>query len=174
MSNEQSLYGVQWSIVPSGMVPSAQTVREAKFETTAGVVKFAVGQSGSIVFVAPITTSLPAGRYVLRVVLERDDPTEPNQEPGLLGTNLQLWRRNLNELGDTRHVLKLDQSVGAPVLGGQGIYVADSDADNFPDGFNVDAFFYWIQVEMRQQSPATDTTRNSVMGIMLMGDVGPV
>jgi hypothetical protein len=69
---------IPWSIAAMCMVPTARTAREGKYETTGGVVKFAVGHSGSIVFLAPITLSLPAERYTLRAHVERDDPVEAN------------------------------------------------------------------------------------------------
>jgi hypothetical protein len=152
------------------MVPTARTIREGKYVTTAGVVKFEVGQSGSIVFVAAITTSLPAGRYVMRAQLERDDPVEANREPSLLGTNIQLWRRRMDDPGaGVEHLLEISGGEGEPVLGGHGFYVVDSSGENFSNGISVQHYFYWVQMEVQQVSPATTETRNSVIGLELLG-----
>src|SRR4051794_9481258 len=106
---------IPWSMVAMCMVPAARTAREGKYETTAGVVKFAVGQSGSIVFFTPITASLPAERYTLRANLERDDPVEANTFPSLLGTNIRLRRRRIPS-GGVEDVLVIASGQGASLL----------------------------------------------------------
>jgi hypothetical protein len=158
---------VPWALVPMCMVPTAQTVRENKYVTTGGVVKFEIGQSGSIVFVAAVAMSLPAGRYVLRAHLERDDPIQINTEPSLLGTNIQLRRRRHQGGGGVEDVLAIPGEGGLPVLGGNGFYTVDSVAENLDDGINVLDHFYWVQLEVRQTSPATAATRNAVTGLEL-------
>jgi hypothetical protein len=154
---------IPWSIAAMCMVPAARTAREGKYETTAGVVKFAVGQSGSIVFLAPITVSLPSGRYVLRAHLERDDPVEVNTEPSLLGTNIRLRRRRGFRDG-VEDLLVIDSP---PVLGDNGLYTVDSPGRNL-DEINVEDHYYWLQVQVQQESPATAQTRNSVIGMQLL------
>jgi hypothetical protein len=47
------------SIPAMCMVPDARTAREGKYLKTAGVVKFAVGQSGSIVFLRRLRCRFP-------------------------------------------------------------------------------------------------------------------
>jgi hypothetical protein len=159
---------IPWSIAAMCMIPSARTAREGKYETTAGVVKFAVGQSGSIVFLAPITASLPAERYTLRANLGRDDPVEPNTFPGLLGTNIQLRRRQIPS-GGVEDVLVIAAGQGASLLlGGNNIYTVDGPAKDLDDGINVETHYYWLQVEVRQETPATAQTRNSVIGLQLL------
>jgi hypothetical protein len=155
---------VQWATVPACMTPSATTAKEAKFVTTAGIVKFEVGKSGSIVFVSAVTTSLPAGRYHLRAYLERTDPTESNREPGLLGTNAQLRRRHHGSEG-IEDVLVI---AGPPVLGGNGNYVVDSPGRDFENGIDLTDYFYWVQLELKQAQPATASTRNAVKGLRLL------
>jgi hypothetical protein len=157
---------IAWAMVPMCMVPTAQTVREHKYETTAGIVKFAVGQSGSIVFNAAITASLPAGRYLMRAKLERDDPVQANREPSLLGTNIQLRRRPLTGEG-VDDILTIGGGQGLPVLGGNGRYVVDSPGRDMNQGISVETHFYWVQLEVQQASPATAATRNSVIGLEL-------
>lgn len=153
------------------MVPTARTVREGKYVTTGGVVKFDIGQSGSIVFVTAITASLPAGRYVMRAHLERDDPVEPNREPDLLGTNIALWRRRIGVGIDAEHLLEISGQQSLPVLGSNGVYVVDSSGENFPNGISIQDYFYWIQLEVQQTPLAPAGTRNSVIGIELLGRV---
>ncbi len=156
-----------WSVAAMCMVPTARTVREAKYETTAGTIKFAVGQSGSIVFLAPVTISLPPERYTLRAQLGREDPTEPNTFPSLLGTNIQLRRRAHN--GAIENVLVIAAGEGASLLRGKsGLYTVDGPSADFPDGINVEDHYYWLQAEVQQDAPATPETRNSVVGLQLL------
>jgi hypothetical protein len=150
------------------MVPTARTAREGKYETTAGVVKFAVGQSGSIVFLAPITMSLPAERYVLRAHLERDDPVEVNRFPSLLGTNIRLRRRRIPR-GGVENVLVIAADEGPSLLRGENnVYTVDGPGKDLNEGINVETHFYWLQVEARQETPATAQTRNAVIGLQLL------
>jgi hypothetical protein len=158
---------IPWSIAAMCMVPAARTAREGKYETTAGVIKFAVGQSGSIVFFAPITMSLPAGRYTLRAHLERSDPVEANRFPNLLGTNILLRRRRA--AGGVEDVLVIAAGQGASLLrGGNGIYTVDGPAKDINEGINVETHFYWLQVEVQQEAPATAQTRNAVIALELL------
>jgi hypothetical protein len=149
------------------MVPTARTVRESKYETTGGSVKFAVGQSGSIVFLAPITMSLPADRYTLRAHLQRDDPVDANTFPSLLGTNIQLRRRRA--AGRVENVLVIAAGQGASLLlGGNGVYTVDGPAKTLNKGIDVETHFYWLQVEVQQDTPATAQTRNAVIALELL------
>lgn len=150
------------------MVPTARTVREGKYETTAGVVKFRVGESGSIVFLAPITRSLPAERYTLRAHVEREDPVESNRFPHLLGTNVLLRRRRIFQ-GGVEDVLVIATAHGASLLRGSNtFYTVDGPAENLNDGIDVETYFYWLQLEVQQESPATAQTLNSVIGLELL------
>jgi hypothetical protein len=150
------------------MVPDARTAREGKYLKTAGVVKFAVGQSGSIVFFAPITASLPPERYTLRASLERNDPVEVNRFPDLLGTNILLQRR-LIPGGGVEKVLVIASGQGASLLrGGNGIYTVDGPARDLDAGINVETHYYWLLVEVKQETPATAQTRNAVIGLQLL------
>lgn len=153
---------VRWSMAASCMIPDARTAREGKYLKTAAVVKFAERQSGSIVFLAPITASLPVGRYVMRADLEREDPAQPNREPPLLGTNIVLQRRGFQHGVDT--LLRIDNE---PVVGQNGLYTVDSPGKNLDTGINVDNHYHWIQVEVKQETPATAQTRNAVIGVRL-------
>lgn len=158
---------VVWSIVPSCMTPVAQTAKEAKYVTTAGVVKFAVGESGSIVFTSAITASLPPGQYTMTAQLEREDPTIPNREPGLLGTNIQVRRRSYILGSGVEDVLTIGD-LGFPVLGAHGVYSVNSPSPALPNGLSIQEYFYWVQLEIKQASPATAETRNSVIGIQII------
>jgi hypothetical protein len=159
---------VRWSTVAMCMTPSAQTAKDGKYVTTGGVVKFAVGKSGSLVFFTALTSSLPAGRYVLRATLERDDPTEPNREPSLLGTNVQLRQRPLGT-GGISDLLVIGGGQSLPVLGGNGRYVVDSPGRSLSSGIDLSKSFYWVQLELAQAEPATAVTRNAVIGLRLIG-----
>jgi hypothetical protein len=66
-------------------------------------------------------------------------------------------------------VLAIGRGLGLPVLGENGVYVVDSSGNNFPSGISVQDYFYWVQLEVQQASPATAGTRNSVIGLRLLG-----
>jgi len=53
--------------------------------------------------------------------------------------------------------------LGLPVLGANGVYVVDSPGNNFASGITVQDYFYWVQLEVQQASPATAETRNAVI-----------
>jgi hypothetical protein len=53
--------------------------------TTAGRIKFRVGESGKITFVAAVQITLPEGLYHLRAIVER-------KVPDLFGTTIELRR----------------------------------------------------------------------------------
>lgn len=153
---------IPWSIPAACMVPDARTAQEGKYLKTAGVVKFAVGQSGSIVFFAPITASLAADRYVLRAILEREDSGGPNAHPPLLGTNVVLQRRGFQHGVDT--MLRIDHEL---VIGQDGLYTVDSPGRDLGE-INIQKHFYWLQLEVKQAQPATAQTRNAVIGLQLL------
>jgi len=100
----------------------------------------------------------------MRMHIVRDDPQAgTNQEPSLLGTNAQLRRRSKTADAVT-NVLVIS---GPPVLGGNGHFVVDSPGKNLNGGINVQDHLYWIQLELKQETPATAATRNAVIGLQL-------
>jgi len=161
---------VLWSVAAMTMVPTAQTIRDGKYETTAGGVKFRVGESGSISFVSPITRSLRAGRYVLNVHIVRTDKQEPIEGNELLGTTAEIRRRSR---GNVTTVIALpgdnfDGVEGGVATGTPHNYVARGGQKNLPDGIDVDTGFYWLQLKLQQEGPASEAKRNAVSGISLV------
>jgi hypothetical protein len=147
---------IVWSTPAMCMIPTADTVRDNKYITTAGRIKFRVGQAGRITFVAPIQTPLPEGEYFLRAHLER-------RIPDLFGTEIALRRARRGD-GAVTTVL---ECVG--VQGG-----SDEDNVRFSDSegkqleVDLDASYYWVQVTDVNTSPATSTSVDAVLGVGLL------
>lgn len=147
---------VVWSTPAMCMVPTADTARDSKYVTTGGRVKFRVGQSGRIVFVAAVQISLPQGDYALRAHLER---TTPN----LFGTSIAL-RRARRVGGNVQTVLKCVGVQGGPVQ--NNVRFSDSSVKTF--AVDLNEHYYWVQVTNVNQSPATANTVDAVLGVGLI------
>ena len=148
---------VVWSTPAMGMVPTSRTVREGKYVTTAGRVKFDLGQTGTISFIAAVTTALPAGEYALRALLERESPD-------LFGTKITL-RKARRFGGEVSTIL----TCGPGVQGGSvsnNIRFSDSASNRF--ALDLDADFYWVQVDDVEQTPITSQTIKATLGVSLI------
>jgi hypothetical protein len=138
------------------MVPTADTVRESKYVTTAGRVKFSVGQSGRISFVAPVQIPLPEGRYVLRAHLERTIPD-------LFQTSIAL-RRASHFDGDVETLLNCVGVEGGSVP--NNVRFADSPGQQLK--IDLDQHYYWVQVDNVNGIPATPDSVDAVLGVGLI------
>ncbi len=147
---------IVWSTPAMCMVPTADTVKENKYVTTAGRIKFKVGESGRITFVAPVQIPLPEGRYILRAQLER-------RIPDLFGTTIEL-RRARRGNGAVETVLSCVGVQAGPVQ--NNIRVSDSPAKNMK--IDLNEFFYWVQVTDVNQTPATPDSVDAVLGVGLI------
>ncbi|MCX2678968.1 hypothetical protein OOZ15_03360 [Galbibacter sp. EGI 63066] len=145
-----------WSIPAMCMTPTANTVQENKYVTTAGRVKFKAGESGKIVFVASVSKSFPEGRYALRAHLER-------KVADLLGTNIQLRRANRVN-GAVETILTCVGVQIDPVQ--NNIRFSDSNVENLK--IDLDKFYYWIQVTDSNASPATKDSVDAVLGVSIV------
>ena len=145
-----------WSTPAMCMVPAAETVRENKYVTTAGRVKFKVGESGKITFLAPVSVSLPQGNYALRAHLERT-------VPDLFGTTIQL-RRAHRVSGAVETVLSCVGVQSGSVQ--NNIRFSDSPLKSMK--VDLDEHYYWVQVTDVNQTPATTETVDAVVGVGLI------
>lgn len=85
---------------------------------------------------------------------------EPNRFPSLLGTNIQLRRRSRN--GAVETVLVIAGGEGASLLRGQnGLYTLDGPSKDLDNGFDIDAHYYWVQMEAKQARPRPPAGRVS-------------
>jgi hypothetical protein len=138
------------------MVPTSETAQENKYLTTAGRIKFKLGASGKITFVAPVQIPLPEGTYALRAQLERKDPD-------LFGTTIQLRRaRSFDGAVDT-----LLSCVGVQA-GSVENNVRFSDSPVKSMKVDLDKFYYWVQVSNANNIPATSDTVDAVLGVGLI------
>lgn len=146
---------IVWATPAMCMVPTAETARENKYVTTGGRVKFKVGESGMISFVAPIHISLPEGRYALRAHIERT-------VPDLFGTTIQL-RRARRAGGGVETILSCSK-----VQTGTAIVVRHADSDPKMMKVDLDEFYYWVQVTNKIDTPMTDDIVDAVLGVGLI------
>jgi hypothetical protein len=147
-----------WSTPAMGMVPTAETVREDKYVTTAGRVKFKVGQAGKITFVAAIPFPLPKGQYVLRAHLER-------KVPDLFGTEI-LLRRARHAGGNVETLLKCVGVQGA--IGDPQNNVRFSDSESKSLEVDLNEHYYWVQVTDVNATVATVDSVDAVVGVGLI------
>lgn len=147
---------VVWSTPAMCMVPAASTVRGDKYVTTGGRVKFDVGQTGQITFLAAITSPLPEASYVLRALLERTIPD-------LFGTGIALRRAKRSD-GAVSTVLKCVGVQGGTVT--NNIRFSDSSRKKF--AIDLDTYFYWVQIDDFAKSPVTPQTVKATLGVSLI------
>lgn len=147
---------VVWSTLAMCMVPTADTVKEHKYVTTAGRVKFRIGESGTIAFLAPVQVSLPQGSYILRAKIVRE-------APNLAGLSIQLRRARLGN-GAVDTLLSCSSVQTGSVQ--NNIRSSDSSVKNMK--VDLDTFFYWAQVTLVNNTPATADTIDSVLGVSLI------
>lgn len=148
---------VVWSTPAMGMVPTAQTAQEHKYVTTGGRIKFDVGQAGTISFVAAIQVPLREGRYVMRAHVER-----LKQE--LLGTSISLRRaRRSNGQVETIFSSNIFDFV---TVNEDNVWYVDSPGRDLD--FDLENFYYWVQVTDTNDSPATAETVDAVLGVSLI------
>jgi hypothetical protein len=147
---------VVWSTPAMGMVPAARTVREQKYVTTAGRVKFDIGQSGTITFIAPVTAPLPEAEYVLRAELERTSPD-------LFGTEIKL-RRARRGTGAVSTVLTCVGVQAGPVT--NNVRFSDSEGKRF--AVDLGEYYYWVQIDDVDRTPATARTVKATIGVALL------
>jgi hypothetical protein len=147
---------VVWSTPAMGMVPSSRTVREDKYVTTAGRVKFDVGKSGRITFVASLTTPFPQDTYHLLAHVERPGPD-------LAGARITL-RRARRADGAVDTVLTCDSVQSGPTT--NNVRFARS-----PDrelAIDLNTYYYWVQVDDETSVPATAQTVRATLGVSLV------
>ena len=146
-----------WSSPAMCFVPTGETAREHKYVTTAGRVKFQPGQSGRISFVTAVSAPLPDGRYVLRAHLERTTPD-------LFGTSIIL-RRASHTSGAVETLLNtvgVEGSLGDPQ---NNVRFSDSPVKSLD--FDLNRFYYWVQVTNERRTPQTNETVDAVLGVTL-------
>jgi hypothetical protein len=152
---------VFWSTVAEAMVPSYDTIRERKYITTAGRVKFATGEFGSILFNAPIVHGLPRRRYTLRAHLERDEVTVPG-----LSVKLRSAGRVRGNISDVMTCTTLLPNVD----GGIEHKILLFDSPEVETSINLQDAFYWVQVRLEQALPFRADTVYAVLGVSLLTD----
>jgi hypothetical protein len=147
---------VVWSTPAMCMVPSANTAKEGKYVTTAGRVKFDVGQSGLITFLTAVTVPLKEDTYHLRALLER-------QSPDLFSTSIALRRARLAD-GAVSTLLECSKVQSGQVT--NNVRTAISDEEKF--AIDLDSYFYWVQVDDVEHTPFTRETVKATVGVSLV------
>lgn len=133
---------VEWSAAAMTCTPSATTIAQNKYVTTAGVVKFKPNESGRIVFLCMVSSPLPDGTYFLAGQIEAASPNHT-------GLKMQLRRRH-----------KVSGAI-SNIASAATVSIADQPlrrfASQFPTdiNFEFDKFVYWIQITMDKESAAS-------------------
>jgi hypothetical protein len=141
-----------WSSAAMGCVPTSTTVAEARYVTTAGVVKFKDNATGLISFVCPVG-ALDNGRYYLSTWVRSSDAA-------IGAITVQLRARNMQD-GATRTILETT----APSREGQTLFrevVSNVRNVNFADPFET----YWVQISVRRQSRTAEAV--SVLSVEIV------
>lgn len=149
-------YRVVWSTPAMAMVPASNTVGSGKYATTAGRVRFAVGASGQITFIAPVTTPLPEGEYYLQAHIVRTSAD-------LFGTKI-LLRRARRAGGAVNTVLKCATVQGGTVS--NNIRASSSEAKVF--AVDLDEYYYWVQLDDVAENPVTAEAVKATLGVSLV------
>jgi hypothetical protein len=145
------------------MVPSGTTVREGKYVTTGGRVKFDEGEQGTITFLAPVSVPLAAGTYTLRGHIVRT-------VPDLLGSELLL--RQVSHVGGNVSTLLSCETVASSSTGGVVNNVRFTDSETKKLTFDLSKFYYWVQISCTVNSPANSSASpdsvRSALGVTLI------
>jgi hypothetical protein len=139
---------VEWQAAMS-CVPSHTTVQEQKYVTTAGGIKFKPNLSGSIVFICPVTHSMPAGDYVLRGFIR--SPIADR-----FGIDIALRTRNFSS-GATKTIMSVVGVQSDSVGGGGQVAFRFTDSGLTPVDFDFAKNTYWVQISFNSQTASADT-----------------
>ncbi|WP_395376022.1 hypothetical protein [Marinicella sp. W31] len=132
---------VEWSTTAMTCAPSANTVSENKYITTAGVVKFKPNAFGRIDFLCAVSRPLPSGTYFLSSHIEANSANS-------FGLQLQLRRRhktngNIQNIVSAAAVSTLNNSLRR-------------FSSQFPVNidFDFNTYTYWVQIIMKKEDAA--------------------
>ncbi len=135
-------YERMWSSAAMACVPTAQTIAENKYVTTAGRVKFKEGYTGTISFICPVTRSLKKGKYNLIMVAK------------LNGGSSVPSARLVEQKGSTyqiKNLLVSDQLIPSGLSTGYDAYWSDQKEINIDiNGYN----YYWVQLSIKKITEA--------------------
>ena len=134
---------IEWQSTAMACVPTATTVEQNKYVTTAGRVKFKPGQSGKITFICPVSRPLPSGEYVLRGRIKTPSPDR-------FGMSMSLRKAN-NSSGNVTTVLSVNMVQTGSVSGFRTASSILKAVD-----FDFDRDTYWVQIShKRDNAPGT-------------------
>ncbi len=128
-----------WKTAAMACVPTSQTISGAKYETTAGVVKFKNKGAGLISFICPFSGVYSSGRFYLSAWAKASD----NAAKSL---SVQLRKRNV-KTGATATVMHVSHPspLGATEF---REFVSEIEKVDFSNPFEV----YWVQISIKRQS----------------------
>lgn len=145
---------VEWQSVAMTCVPTATTIEQKKYVTTAGVIKFKPNESGAIVFLCPVSSPLPTGDYTLRGRIK-------TPQPDLFGIGLQL-RKKHNVTGAVNTVLSVSGVQRGDIT--DSFRHADSASKRIV--FDFEKFSYWVQISYKRNNANSNTL--SVASVQLI------
>ena len=133
---------VEWSATAMTCTPSARTVAENNYVTTAGVVKFKPAASGRIDFLCTVSHPLPDGTYFLS---GRIEATSPNHT----GVEMQLRRRHKSN-GQISNIISAAtvSTANTPLRRFSSQFPTEID-------FDFSTFAYWVQIIMKKDTASS-------------------
>jgi len=133
-----------WQHTAMACVPTANTIEQRKYVTTGGKVKFKSNKIGKIVFICPITTSLPNESYKILANFNYEVPINK-------GKLIVQLRRSHNETGNVDTILE-NTHINQLYPNLSEIY-RETYSDLKQINFNFFKYTYWVQLNIKR----TDT-----------------
>jgi len=131
---------VEWSSVAMACVPTASTLAEGRYVTTAGRVKFKKGKLGSISFICPISNKLRSGSYILKGYTTHS--SDVARTDGQARITLRKSKKDAYLISNV-----LGSDVFRLILG-----TKYRTQESFPKQltFDTNSFYYWVQLTLER------------------------
>jgi hypothetical protein len=136
-----------WSSAAMACVPTAQTIAENKYVTTAGRVKFKDGYTGTISFVCPLTRSLKKGKYNLIMVAKLNGGSSV---PSARLVEQRGSKYQITNLLVADNLIPSGFPSGHPSAGYDAYWSDKKEINIDIDGYN----YYWVQLTINKQNEA--------------------
>ena len=144
---------VEWSSAAMACIPTANTVAEGRYVTSAGRVKFKNNKFGLISFICPVSKQLRDGAYILKA----------HQTIGRSVTAIVL-RQSIKDSDSVSNIL--DANIYKVVTGSKySIKWSGNPLKKLK--FNNKKYYYWVQITIKKRSNiGTDET--AIHGVELI------
>jgi hypothetical protein len=139
---------IEWTSSAVACIPSANTVKTKRYETSEGRVKFKEGTFGSISFICPISHPLKNGEYILKAY------TSYSGGKGETLIALKQCSKKDHSISDILNAIALTAEPGT-------IYRTQSSTLQ-QITFNNKEFYYWVEIAIHQHDKDGEQTVSGV------------